>query len=373
MGGQARARRLDEVGNVERHLVDLGRVELLNVAEHADVVVGDKVDGNTLTAETTTTADTVDVVLTVGGQVVVDDKRDLLDVDTTGEEVGGDEDTRRAGSELAHDDLSLGLLHVTVHGRDGELPGGELVGEPVDLAAGVAEDDGLGDGDGLVEIAERVELPLLLLDGNVELLNTLEGQLVPLDENADRVTHELLGDLENVLGHGGRKEDDLGVLGEELEDLVHLVLETAGKHLVGLVKAEHLEVVGAESTSVDHVVDTAGGTDNNLGTLAELGHVLTDVGTTNAGVAVDVHVVTESDDDLLDLLGKLTGGSKDEGLDSLDGGVNALENGDGEGGGLAGTGLGLGDHIVALDDGDDGTSLNGRGALETRVGGGREI
>ena len=101
-----------------------------------------------------------------------------------------------------------------------------LLGKPVDLSAGVAEDDSLGDGDGLVEIAEGVELPLLLLDGDVELLDTLAGQLVPLDENTDGVPHEFLRDLQNIGGHGGREEDDLGALGEQLEDVVDLLGET---------------------------------------------------------------------------------------------------------------------------------------------------
>jgi hypothetical protein len=54
-----------------------------------------------------------------------------------------------------------------VHSRDGELALVELGGEPVDLATGGAEDDGLGDGDGFVQVAESVELPFLLFDGNV--------------------------------------------------------------------------------------------------------------------------------------------------------------------------------------------------------------
>ena len=41
------------------------------------VVVCDEVDGDTLTAETTGAADTVDVVLPVGREVVVDDEGDL--------------------------------------------------------------------------------------------------------------------------------------------------------------------------------------------------------------------------------------------------------------------------------------------------------
>ena len=174
-------------GNVHGHLLNLGAVELLDLAHHADIVSGDEVDGHTLATETTTTTDTVDVVLAVGGKVVVDDKGDLLDVDTTGEEVSGDQDTGRTGTELLHDNVTLALVHVTVHGGDGEVTGSELVGEPVDLSAGVAEDDGLGDGDGLVQVGEGVELPILLLDGNVELLDTFEGKLVLLDEDTDGV------------------------------------------------------------------------------------------------------------------------------------------------------------------------------------------
>ena len=56
--------RLDHVGDVHRHFVDLGRIVLLNVAKNADIVLLDKVDGHTLASETTRTADSVDVQLT---------------------------------------------------------------------------------------------------------------------------------------------------------------------------------------------------------------------------------------------------------------------------------------------------------------------
>lgn len=227
---------LDEVGNVHGHLLNLGAVELLNLTHHADILGGDEVDGNTLSAETTTTTDTVDVVLAVGGKVVVDDQGNLLDVDTTGQKVSGDQDTGRTGTELLHDQVTLSLVHVTVHGGDSEVTGSELVGEPVDLSAGVAEDDGLGDGNGLVEIREGVELPLLLLNRNVELLDTFKGKLVLLDENTDGVTHELGGDLENVLRHGGGKQDDLGGLGKELEDVVDLLGETTLVRLLAMIQ-----------------------------------------------------------------------------------------------------------------------------------------
>ena len=79
-------KRLDEIGNVHWHLLDLSAVELLDFSHHAHILGGDEVDGNTLSSETTTTTDTVDVVLTVGGKIVVDDQGNLLNIDTTGQQ-----------------------------------------------------------------------------------------------------------------------------------------------------------------------------------------------------------------------------------------------------------------------------------------------
>ena len=328
-------RPLDKVSDVHGHLGDLGIVELLDVAQVANISLGEEVDGNTLTTETAGTTDTVDVVLTVCGQVEVDDQGDLLDIDTTGQKVGGDEDTGRTGAELAHDDVTLALVHVSVHAGDGEVSLLHLLLEPVDLPPGVAVYDGLGDGERLVEIAEGVELPLLAIDGDVELLDTLEGELVLLDEDADGVAHESLGDLEDVEGHGRREEADLDLLGEELEDVIDLILETAGKHLVGLVEHELFDAVQAEGTTVDHVEDTAGGADDDVDAALEDADVVTDGGTTDAGVDLDLHVVAEGDDDLLDLLGQLTGRGQDEGLALTELGIKLAEGADGEGGGLA--------------------------------------
>ena len=224
-----------------------------------------------------------------------------------------------------------------MHGGDSEVTGSELVGEPVDLPAGVAEDDSLGDGNSLIQIREGVELPVFLLDGNVELLDTFKGEFVLLDKDADGVAHEFGGDLEHILGHGGREEDDLGGLGQELEDVVDLLRETTGQHLVGLVEDKHLHVVRLEDTALDHVLDTTGGADNNLGSVLESLHIITNAGAANAGVALNVHEVTNGNNDLLDLLGKLAGGGEDESLAGLDVVVQLLEDGDGEGSRFTGT------------------------------------
>jgi hypothetical protein len=63
-------------------------------------------------------------------------------------------------------------------------------------------------------------------------------------------------------------------------------------------------------------------------------------------MALDAHEVTNSDDDLLDLLSQLTSRGKDKRLALLEAGVDLLEDRDGESGGLASTRLGLRNHIM---------------------------
>mmetsp|Transcript_70660 Transcript_70660/g.140053 ORF Transcript_70660/g.140053 Transcript_70660/m.140053 type:complete len:208 (-) Transcript_70660:645-1268(-) len=200
---------LNQVRDVHGHLLDLGVVKLLDLTEGAHVLGGEEVDGNSLTAEAAAATDAVDVVLAVGREVVVDDQRDLLHVNAARKHVGGDEHTRAARAELAHDELTLLLVEVGMDGGDGEILLVHLLGQPLNLAARVDEDHRLGDGERLVQIAHRVELPLLALDHHVKLLDTIKSELITLHQDADRVTHELGRELQHVRRHGRREETNV--------------------------------------------------------------------------------------------------------------------------------------------------------------------
>ena len=57
----------------------------------------------------------MDVDLVVGGQVVVDDERGLLDIETMGEQIGGDEHAYISNTQLLHDLVGFtDNLHVTI-------------------------------------------------------------------------------------------------------------------------------------------------------------------------------------------------------------------------------------------------------------------
>lgn len=112
---------LDELGDVGGHFLDLSLVVVGDILEVAEVVFGDKVDGHTLATEATASTNAMDVVFDVAGKVIVDDEGNLLDVDTTSEEIGGDEDAAASGAEFVHDDITFLLGGFSVCCRDGEI------------------------------------------------------------------------------------------------------------------------------------------------------------------------------------------------------------------------------------------------------------
>ena len=197
------------------------------------------------------------------------------------------------------------------------------------------------------------------------MLDTFERQLVPLHKNAHGITHKFLRHLQDVRRHRRRQQNDLRVLRQELEQLVNLVLEASGQHLVRLVETEYLDSVRPERSPVDHVVHPSRRAHDDVNALLQLGHVLAHVGTTDAGMTLDVHIVPECDHDFLDLLCEFAGGGEDERLAALDGHIELLKDGDGEGGGLSSTRLGLGDDIVPFYYRHDRPLLDGRRTLET--------
>jgi hypothetical protein len=80
---------------------------------------------------------------------------------------------------------------------------------PAHLPLCVDKDDSLRDGERVVQVAQRVKLPLLALHRHKKLLDALQRQLVALHQDLDGVRHELAGHLQDVVREGGGDEDHL--------------------------------------------------------------------------------------------------------------------------------------------------------------------
>lgn len=288
----------------------------------------------------------------------------------------------------------------------GEVGVSHLFRQPVNLSLGVAEDDGLGDGQGVVA-AEEVRIPtancdkynaqigqglepvnrdeisnpktrnarlcysleLFLFDGDKELPDALQRQLITLDQDPDRVCHKLGSHLEHIVRQRCRQDDDLCRGRQVSVNVVDLILEALVEQFVGFIEHEHLDVLGAERASADHVEYTARGTRDDMLAVLELFDILADARAADTGVALNVHVVSQGENDILDLHGEFTCRGKDERLAFPDGGVDGLEDGDAECRGFTRSRLGLGDDVSAGDDGQDGSLLDGRGLFKICRGG----
>jgi len=88
---------------------------ILNVFEETSILWKNEVDRSSLSSESTSSTDSVNVVFLLDWQFVVDDKTNLLHIDTSGEQICSDKDTNSTLSELLHHNVSLDLVHLTVH------------------------------------------------------------------------------------------------------------------------------------------------------------------------------------------------------------------------------------------------------------------
>lgn len=298
--------------DIERHFDDLSLIELLGFLEELSVTWDDEVDGDTLSTETSRTSNSVNVGLLADGEIVVDDQVNLVDIDTTGEHVGGDEHSGSTRSERSHDEVTFGLLHFTVHGGDGHVLFSKSGFKFFDSLLGVAVDNSLGNFDVVVKLNEGIELPFFSVEGNVELLNTVEGKIVVLDQDDSGVSHELLGDFKNFRSHGSGEQSDLDVVGELLEDLVDLVLETSSEHLISLVEDEELKLVGDQETLLNHLEDSSGSSDDDLDTVTEFLLVFLGIGTTSACIDGNLQVFSQELEDTNNLLSQFSDWSDDE-------------------------------------------------------------
>ena len=192
------------------------------------------------------------------------------------------------------------------------------------LPSGVTEDDGLGDRQGIVQIAESVEFPFLLLHRDEELFDALKGQLITLDEDTNWVGHEFGRHLQNVVREGSAQQDDLRGRWQVSVDLIDLVLETFVQQLVRLVEYKHLDVPRPKTPPTNHVENSSRCTRHHVLPILELTNVLANGGTTNTRVALDIHIVSQSEDDRLDLSRKLSGRGQYERLRLSNGDVDGL-------------------------------------------------
>jgi hypothetical protein len=131
------------------HIVDMGKLLLPDIAfydtlEELELSIfsrGHKGDRYAHVPGPARTADPVDVGIGIVGKGVVDNMGQVVDIDTPGRHIRGNEDVDPALSETVQDELPLGLGDVSVKGFRIIAPFGKTARQLVDVHLGSAEDE----------------------------------------------------------------------------------------------------------------------------------------------------------------------------------------------------------------------------------------
>ena len=338
--------------------------DALEATEFAEVFAGDEGDGGARRERAAGTADAVDVVLELVGEVEVEDVRDAVDVDAARGDVGRDEHADLAVLEGLQRALTLALRPVGVDGGAADVFALELATDAVGAVLGAREDEDHLQGFVLQEVVQHD-----LLEGARALIEELGDGLGGVGAAADldelRVALILLGEGLDLSGKRGGEHQGLALLREGADDGVDRGQEAHVQHAVGFVEDEVFDGGEVAMALAAEVEEPARGGDEEVtaaaegGDLGALGDAAVAGGDGGAGVAgIGGDVLGDLDDEL-------AGRGQDQATDTalVGAGLGADQPGQqrkGESGGLAGAGLGDADDILSVDDDRD------RGLLDRR-------
>lgn len=158
-----------------RQLFNLSLIIVLNFNHVICLMITNKVNGNTSSTESSGSTNSVNVVLLLGRELVVNNKSDLVHIDSSSQQIGGNQDTARSVLELLHDVLSLLLRHASVDVGDNEVVLSHLISQLLTLVFGVDVDEALVH----IDVSENFDkvLKLVGLGGarDMILLDSFQG------------------------------------------------------------------------------------------------------------------------------------------------------------------------------------------------------
>ncbi|KAE9539332.1 hypothetical protein AGLY_004584 [Aphis glycines] len=154
------------------------------------VVFGDKINGDSFTTETARTSNPVNIVFTIGRQIVIDDQRNLLYINASSQQISVNHSTLR---RVLQKITAWVILRVSYKSHR----------------------------------VSNFHSSLLMT-----IIQTFQCQFFLLNKNAYWITHEMSAHIQNVLGHCSRQQNDLNIFFEELEHLFNLIFETSRQHFI---------------------------------------------------------------------------------------------------------------------------------------------
>ena len=216
--------------------------------------------------------DAMEVHLRRRRHVVVDDVRDVLDVEAASRDVGGDQQVRLLRPEQTHHAIALLLHHAAVQPLGPMAVRVARFDQRLDLEPRAAEDER---GDGILHVEDPLERRRLLRAaddvGDLPHARHLARRLL-LARNRDArgILQMPPGNRQNARGHRRREERGLPRRRRRLENRVEIFGESHVEHLVRFVEHEHVKPVELQRAAPDVIERAARRRDDHLRAALEL-------------------------------------------------------------------------------------------------------
>ena len=260
----------------------------------------DQADADAAFVGATGTAAAVHIGLDVVGEIVINDMRQFLDVDTACSHVGGDKQLEAAFAEVVHDVVAHGLREVAMEGGGVVAVLDKAVGNLLGLQFSAAEDDAI---DRWCVIDDALEHRVAVFSGHhvVAVVDVSGARVAFAHGHLHGIGHVLVEDGFHLFRHGGREEHGVAAfLGHVFEDVVNFLLEAHVEHLIGLVEDHGADIAEVDAVASDHVAQAAGCGHDDLRLLGQVFELQFD-----AGAAVDRH--NENFGDVLRVVAEVLG------------------------------------------------------------------
>ena len=228
--------------------------EALDVLHEAFFVQADQVDGSTVVAGATGAADTMDMDFRVMRQLEIDHRRQILDIQPPGSDIGRHQHRAAFVGETQQHLLAVTLLQITMQRQHIKTLALQQLADLTAIGFGIAENhrrfrpvvhQQFHDRLRLVAVGDFDKMLLDMLvftrgfDGDFH-----RGIL-------DRRTHGLDG-----VGISRGKQQGLPTFGRVFDDLANIVFKTHVEHAVGFIQHQRLHLGQADGALV-HVVEQA--------------------------------------------------------------------------------------------------------------------
>lgn len=285
--------------------------ELDQVTNDVLVTAVEERSGNTSVTRTTSTTNAVNVVIDVGGKVIVDDVHDVRDIETTSSDGSSDHNGCATLTECIEGRLTLTLRAITVDGGGGVIVTEQEVGQHVGHALGFDEDEGQSGGLSAEKIKEDGALVVVL--NVLDLLrDVLGGGANSADGKEDILLQEILSEHLDISGEGGREHERLALMHTGhillLNDPTNLGLETHVQHTVSLVEDKVANVCETDATTLDKIDKTTRSGAEEIAAAFDLAELAIYVGTTVHDSGTDPGAIGEFTSFVMDLVDELSSG-----------------------------------------------------------------